>query len=313
MHFVIMGSGAVGGYFGGRLAQAGEKVTFIARNEHYKMMKQHGLTIHSIVGDVHLPNITVVQNTAEIKNVDVIFIAVKSFQLPPALAQIKPIINKATRIIPLLNGVNALEAITTANIDKENVYGGLAKIISELRSPGIISHTGAKPHITLGLASVAINDEVELNRLKVIADTLKNSGVSVGITKNIQIAIWRKFIFVAAWGALASLIKVPVGVLRSRQEPRMLLHSIVNEYALLANAQGVFITQVMIDETLTFIDSLPEYSETSMQKDIANGAMSEFSALVAFPKQLSDKHGINTPILDFCYTCLSAQLGFQPN
>jgi len=315
MHFVIMGSGAVGGYFGGRLAQVGEKVTFIARNQHFQVLKEDGLQIKSIKGDIHLTKVDVTQTASDIKEADVIFIAVKSFQLASALKQIKPIISKSTRIIPLLNGVNTIEAIRCANIASENVYGGLAKIISHVKAPGIISHTGAKPHITLGLAH-AIDNAVnvkEQDRLTEISNKLTNAGISVGLTSNIHMALWRKFIFVAAWGALASVVKTNVGILRSHHATKELLEQIVTEYAQLANAENVVITETMVKETMAFIGALPEHSETSMQKDIAQGMHSEFAVLVEYPKQLAEKHRINTPVLTFCYACLSAQLSNKPN
>jgi len=315
MHFVIMGSGAVGGYFGGRLAQAGEKVTFIARNQQFKALKENGLHIKSIKGDIHLTKVDVTQTASDIKEADVIFVAVKSFQLTSAFQQIRPIISKSTRIIPLLNGVNAIEAIRSAKIADENVYGGLAKIISDVKAPGIISHTGAKPHITLGLAHV-IDDAanvIEQNRLTEITNKLTNAGISVGLTSNIHLALWRKFIFVAAWGTLASVVKTPVGILRSHHASKELLEQIVNEYAQLANAENIAITEDMVKETLAFIGALPEHSETSMQKDIAHGMHSEFAVLVEYPKQLAEKHRLNTPVLDFCYACLSAQLSNKLN
>jgi len=310
MHFVIMGSGAVGGYFGARLSQAGEKVTFVARNKQYQAMKEKGLKIESVFGDVQLLQINVVDNLSEVKAADVILIAVKSFQLSEAIAQLKPIINKTTRIIPLLNGVNSIAELQSASIADENILGGLAKIISQVKAPGIISHTGTKPHITLGYIQPIDENKMtdDKNSPQEIAEVFLAAGISVGVTKNINTALWRKFIFVAAWGALASVVRVPVGALRSNSSSLLLLENIINEYAQLANAENISITEKMISETVRFIEALPANSETSMQRDIESGVMSEFKALVEYPKQLSQKHSIETPTLDFCHACLSARL-----
>lgn len=309
MHFVILGSGAVGGYFGARLVESGQQVTFIARNQHLKAMQTKGLKLKSIKGDLFLPNVNVTENVNDIKNVDVIFISVKTFQLTNSIELIKPIIGTNTRIIPLLNGVNAIEKLIAAEVDIKHLYGGLAKIISAVNSPGVISHTGAEPHITLGnLSEVNTSGEYcENNSLEEIVRCLNNAGISARTTSNIQIALWRKFIFVAAWGALAAVIKKPIGLIRSHYEMRKLLINIIKEYALVACAQGVAITEGMITETINFIDSLPEHSETSMQRDITNQQPSEFNALVAYPYSLAKKHQLTVPTLLFCYTYLSTQ------
>jgi len=307
MHFVILGSGAVGGYFGARLAQSGQEVTFIARNQQLAVMKKSGLQIESIKGDFHLSNVNVIADTKAVKNVDVILIAVKSFHLSEALQSIKGLVSQQTRIIPLLNGVNAIEEIVSAGFERDNIYGGLAKIISKVKAPGVISHTGAEPHITLGCVTEQ-QTNLEQQRLEQIAQCFKEAGVSIGLTKNIHIALWRKFIFVAAWGALAAIEDKAVGALRSDDETKEQLSNIIKEYAQIANAVNVRVKDEMVEETLKFINKLPFNSKTSMQRDIANKQVSEFAVLVTYPYLLSLKHHLNTPVLDACYQQLSAKI-----
>jgi 2-dehydropantoate 2-reductase len=316
MHFVIIGSGAVGGYFGARLAQAGNQVTFIARGEHLKVMEKSGLALKSINGDFHLSDPNVVENTDNIENVEVILLAVKAFQLSSTIALLKPVISKHTRIIPLLNGINAAQKLIELGICSINIYGGLAKIISKVSSPGVISHTGAEPHITLGRLNIeqyvsSENDansesiEVEQKRLEEISNVLSLANISCGLSNNIELALWRKFIFVAAWGALASLDNKSVGEMRSDINRKEKLVAIVDEYALIANAEQINITKALVEQTLKFLYSLPEHSKTSMQRDIAQGHLSEFDVLVKYPFQLSQKHQLYTPVLNECYQQLS--------
>ena len=325
MHFVIVGCGAVGGYFGGRLAQHGENVTFVARGEQLLALQTSGLTINSIEGDVHLDKVKVVNAetiTADclVTPADVIFLCVKSYQLPAAIAQIKPLIQQHTRVISLSNGVNAADVMQEHGIAVENIFGGLAKIIAEKTAAGIISHTGAKPHITIGafnhhelasemseqmLASIAADTE----QLSNIAKCLKLAGISVGVTSDIELALWRKFIFVAAWGALAACRKLNLGQIRSQSHIEFLLERIINEYADIGRKMGVDVSAKHIKETLTFLSRLPETSETSMQRDIAAGHKSEFDILVAYPMAQVSALKLSAPVLTQCYQKLLANIG----
>ncbi len=304
MHFVILGSGAVGGYFGGRLAESGQNVSFIARGEHLSVMQQQGLTINSINGDCLIKPAKVVKNGEALTAApDVILLAVKSFQLNDVLPQLKAMITPSTSIIPLLNGVNAAQILIENGIDALNIYGGVAKIISELSAPGVIAHTGAEPHITLGRLRQNNNAaylEQELPTMEAITDCFKQAKVSIGIAKDIELALWRKFIFVAAWGAFAASLKLPLGSLRQSEHREKLL-AIINEYAVIAQALGVAITEHLIEQTVNFIDALPANSETSMQRDIANGRPSEFDSLVTYPYQLAKHYRLATPVLEHCY------------
>ncbi|TWX73612.1 ketopantoate reductase family protein [Colwellia sp. C1TZA3] len=330
MHFVIVGCGAVGGYFGGRLAQYGENVTFVARGQQFQSMQSSGLTIKSIEGDVQLDKVNVVnaQNlTAETLTTpaDVIFLCVKSYQLPAVIAQIKPLILKHTRVIPLLNGVNAVDVMQKHGIALENIIGGLAKIIAEKTADGVINHTGAKPHITIGaftdftdevLADSRVEqvDEVKAARAKVqatellseIAKCFKLAGVSIGVTSDIKLALWRKFILVAAWGALAGARKMNLGEIRAQSHITFLLERIVNEYADIARKAGVNLGDKHIKETLSFLSRLPDSSETSMQRDLAAGQHSEFDVLIAYPMTLVTELNLSVPVLTQCYEKIMA-------
>tara|TARA_R110000737_G_scaffold47530_4_gene67546 strand:+ start:2320 stop:3330 length:1011 start_codon:yes stop_codon:yes gene_type:complete len=309
MHFVILGCGAVGGYFGGRLAQHGENVTFVARGEQFQTLQASGLTINSIEGDLQLDNIKVVN--AENLTVDslttpadVIFLCVKSYQLSTAIAQIKPLILKHTRVISLLNGVNAAEIMQEHGIARDNIIGGLAKIIAEKTRAGVINHTGAKPHITLGVFNdnASVQEIAETTeRLSAIAKCFKLANISVGVTSDIELALWRKFILVAAWGALASARKLNLGEIRGQSHIAFLLERIVNEYADIARKMGVNLTDKHIKETLSFLSRLPDSSETSMQRDLAAGGNSEFDVLMAYPMRLVQELNLSAPVLTQCY------------
>jgi 2-dehydropantoate 2-reductase len=324
MHFVIVGCGAVGGYFGGRLAQHGENVTFVARGQQFQSMRASGLTINSIDGDIQLDKVNVVDaenlsSESLTTPAEVIFLCVKSYQLPSAIAQIKPLIEKQTRVVSLLNGVNAAEVMQEHGIALDNIIGGLAKIIAEKTTDGVINHTGAKPHITLGAfkhheliadmpEQALASKTADTEQLSTIAKCLKLAGISVGVTSDIELALWRKFIFVAAWGALASARRLNLGEIRSQSHIEFLLERIINEYADIACKMGVNLNNKHIKEILTFLSRLPETSETSMQRDIAAGQQSEFDILVAYPMTQVTTLNLSAPVLTQCYQKLVASM-----
>jgi len=306
MHFVILGCGAVGGYFGGRLAQHGENVTFVARGQQFESMKASGLTINSIEGDVKLAKVNVIDALSLTSDsltipADVIFICVKSYQLSTALVQVKPLISAKTRVIPLLNGVNAADIMQQQGIASANIIGGLAKIIAEKSADGVINHTGAKPHITLGSFAEQNAKVVETEQFSAIAKRLKLAGISVGVTSDIKLALWRKFILVAAWGALAASRKLNLGEIRSQSHVAFLLERIVNEYADIGRKVGVQLGDKHIKETLSFLSRLADNSETSMQRDLAAGGESEFDVLIAYPMAIVEDLNLSAPVLTQCY------------
>ena len=323
MRIVVIGCGAVGGYFGGRLLQSGEDVTFIARNQQLALLQARGLTLESIAGDVHLKGLKVVEFPPAGFKADIIFVAVKTFQLAGTLLAIQSMLDSNTRVIPLLNGISAVKELINGGIPEQNIVGGLVKIIARVGPEGNICHTGATPHITLGQGnpgfeqtsasvkstsgnSAQVNEGDKL--LEQLALKLKTAGISVGISRHIDLMLWRKYLFVAAWGTLASVARVPVGELRNNSESRALLQELMAEYMAIANSQDVAITPAIIDETMAFVDQLPQDSETSMQRDIVNQLPSEFDALVTDALLLARENNLEVPCLSFCHTVLALQL-----
>ena len=148
MKIVVFGVGGVGGFFGGKLANAGFDVTFIARGENLKAIKENGLQIKSIQGDfkVH-PNVT--DNINEISNIDLVILAVKSWQIDAIAKQLIPVISKNTMVLPLQNGADNADRLR-AILPEKSVLAGLCKIVSKIESPGVINHFEFEPEIIFG-------------------------------------------------------------------------------------------------------------------------------------------------------------------
>src|SRR6185369_4296578 len=149
MRIVVFGTGGVGGYFGGRLARAGEDVTFIARGEHLRAIRANGLKIDSTDGDFVIYPARVTDDVNEASETDLVILGVKAWQVPDAARAIKPLVGLTTTVLPLQNGVEAVPQLV-GELGQDNVIGGLCRIVSFVVEPGHIRHAGFTPSIIIG-------------------------------------------------------------------------------------------------------------------------------------------------------------------
>jgi 2-dehydropantoate 2-reductase len=299
MKVAIVGAGGVGGYFGGRLAQAGEDVVFIARGEHLRTMTSKGLRVDSINGDFRVDPAKATDDPATVGEVDYILVAVKSWQLNDAMETMRPLVGKKTTIVPLLNGVEAPDHLSRV-FGAERVLGGLCSLISSLPGPGHVSHVGAHPLITFGELNHRPSERVERLRNAF----LHTEGVQVKVPEDIHVAMWSKFLFIAPWGGLGALTRAPAGVTRSLPETRALLEQAMEEVYLLAHARKVAMERESIDQAMAFIDALPYEGTASMQRDIMAGRPSELDAQNGTVVRLGKEAGVATPINGMIYSSL---------
>jgi 2-dehydropantoate 2-reductase len=305
MHFLVVGTGAIGGYFGARLLASGQQVSFIARGQQFKAIKEKGLTVESINGDLHLDNVTISEQINPICVYDVIIVAVKSYQLADISEQIVRAISEKSVVIPLLNGIYIDQLLVKQGVDKDKIITGFVNIIAQVAAPGKIKHIGVDPHITLGLSNAARdNDDYLTSRMKEVTNVFSQANISCKIKENIDVAVWGKYLFVAPWAALGSVLKIAIGEIRSQPEYYRQLHCIIDEYYQIALAHGVNVPLGVIQGIKKAIDSLPAQSKPSMQKDIDLGKNTEFMTLVGASYQLARKYQLHTPQLNKCYHVL---------
>lgn len=298
MRIAIFGTGAVGGYFGGRLAQAGQEVVFIARGENLNAIRQKGLRVDSIEGDFTLPEVEITDDPTAVGPVDTVIVGVKTWQLPEAIELMRPMIGADTAVLPLLNGVEA-SAQLIDQLGKHRVLGGLAKIICSLAEPGYIRHVGAKPYIALGEL-----DNRRSKRIDRLQQVLTDAGVTVEIPPNIDAALWAKFLFVVSWGGVGTITRAPIGTLRDIPQTRKMLEQAMTEIFNVAMARKVHLPEDIISGTMAFVDTLPAGGTTSMQRDIVEGRLSEIEAWNAAVVRLGQEVGVETPLHTFIYHSL---------
>lgn len=297
MKIAIIGTGGVGGYFGASLARAGFDVTFLARGEHLKAILNKGLKVKSIRGDFEVKDLKATDKITDIQYPDLLIIGVKAWQIRDIRDDLKKIIQEDSLILPLQNGVLAAEELSE-KIGKENILGGLCRIISKIESPGVINHFGVTPTIVFG----EINSS-RTERLIQIQKVFEKAGIDCKISDDINAELWKKFISICVSGLLA-VTKTTYGELRELKATRQLMINLITEVYLLSQKIGVKIESDFVENTVSFIDTYPYDSTSSLTRDVWEGKPSEIDYQNGSVVRLGEKHGVDTPINSFIYNCI---------
>ena len=298
MRICIFGVGGVGGYFGGRLAEAGNSVAFIARGATLDVLRKEGLRVESPLGDISLPDVEASDDPAQIGEVDAVVLGVKAWQVPAAAEAARPMIGANTAIVPLQNGVEASDQLLSL-YGPEHVIGGMCRIVSFVVEPGQIRHQGVEPFVALGEL-----DNSRSQRVERLAAAFSDAGVDTKISPDIQSSLWQKLLFIAPVSGLGALTRVPVGDLRSNPETYGLLRQAMHEVEALASARGISLADDAVEKTLKFVDGLAGDMTSSMQRDIMEGRPSELEALIGAVVRLGREAGVPTPVNWFIYSAL---------
>jgi len=289
MRIVIFGTGGVGGYFGGRLAQAGEDVTFIARGEHLRAIKAKGLRVDSSSGDFVVYPAKATDNISEVGETDLVVLGVKAWQVPEAAHAIKPLVGPKTIVVPMQNGVDAVPQLVH-ELGSDSVIGGLCRIVSFVVAPGHIRHAGFTPSIIIGEL-----DNKRTDRITQIEEVFKHAGLDTTIAADIQGALWTKFLFIASFSGIGAVANAPAGVLRSDPKWRSQMLSAMHEIYALAHARGVKLPPDSVDKVMAAVDGLPEDATSSMHRDIAAGNPSELESQNGAVVRMAKESGVAVP------------------
>jgi 2-dehydropantoate 2-reductase len=297
MKISIIGTGGVGGYFGGKLAKAGFDVTFLARGEHLKALQSNGLVVKSILGDFKIDRVKTTDKVKDLGQADLIIFGVKAWQLKEVGKELAAHINKHTTLLPLQNGVLAIDELKKY-FDQRNIIGGLCRIISKIEAPGIINHFGVVPTIVFGEI-----DNTETERINQIKNIFDQSGFTSKIADDIQSEIWKKFISICVSGLLA-ITRSTYGEIREIKETRQLMINLLQEIYALSQKIGIHIETDFLEKTVSYIDSFPYESTSSLARDVWEGKPSEIEYQNGTVVKLGEKFGVDTPINRYIYNCI---------
>ncbi|MGD8521826.1 MAG: 2-dehydropantoate 2-reductase [Desulfobacterales bacterium] len=298
MKIAIFGTGAVGGYFGGRLAQGGEEVVFIARGKHLQALQASGLKVDSINGDFTIHPVQATDDPSEAGVVDAVIVGVKAWQVPEAAEAMWPMVGPQTFVVPLQNGVDAPSQLA-AVLGAEHVLGGLCGLMSFVVGPGHIQHAGIDPFVNFGELDNRASDRTEKLRQAFV-----QANVNAEIPPDIQVATWRKFLFIVSVSGMGAVTRSPMGVFRELSETRKMLEQVLQEVFQVARAQHVNLPDDAVGTALAFIDGLPAEGTASMQRDIMEGRPSELEAQNGAVVRLGQEVGVETPVNAFIYHSL---------
>lgn len=298
MKIAIMGSGGVGGYYGGLLAQAGHEVTFIARGAHLAAMREKGLEVKSVFGDFRVSPATATDKPAEVGPVDLVLFTTKTYHTDEAARSISPMVGRDTVVISLQNGVDAAARIGRS-VGIEHLVGGATWLSAAIEGPGVIGQYSQFRRIVLGELDGRVTP-----RAQTLCEVLQSTGATVELVDNIEQILWTKFVFISAISALGSLTRVTMGEYREVRETRRVLTEAIDEVAAVARAKGVNLEPDVAAGTLKFIDESAAGIKPSMQRDIEAGRRSELESMIGIVVRLGRELSVPTPVMDLAYAVL---------
>jgi 2-dehydropantoate 2-reductase len=290
MKIAMMGSGGVGGFFGGRLARAGYDVSFIARGAHLAAMRERGLTIENEPqGNIHVPKVRATDDPASLGPVDLVIVSVKLWDTESAARQIRPLLGPRTGVLSLQNGV-IKDDILRRELGDGPVMGGVGYVATHVSRPGVIHQVGTMQRIVLGEY-----DGRKSERAEFLHEALKKSGVNAELSGDVRRAIWEKFVFLSALAGTTTAMRTTIGPIRQNPRTRAFLLELMREAVAVGRAHGVALPEDYAEQRLAFADGLPADMTSSMHHDLERGNPLEVEWLSGAVVKLGEAKGVPTP------------------
>ncbi|MEP7029581.1 MAG: 2-dehydropantoate 2-reductase [Pseudolabrys sp.] len=299
MRIAAMAAGAVGGYFGARMAAAGHDVYFIARGANLDAIKKNGLKIESVHGDIHLPKANVTDDPKTVGPVDIVLFAVKLWDTEKAAELTKPMVGPNTRVITFQNGVDSVERMAPI-LGADQTIGGVAYIATTIAAPGVIKHTSAFAKIRFGRA-----DKKPDAALNAFVTAGKAAKIDLDISADIERERWEKFVFLTAMAGSTAALRSAIGPIAADPELRAFFVQLMQEAFAVGKAKGVALDAAYIDERLKFLQGAVEPGmKASMAHDLERGNRLELDWLAGKVREMGRALNIPTPASDTVYTVL---------
>jgi len=290
MRIAFMGSGGVGGLIGARLAQAGCDVSFVARGAHLKAMREHGLTLESTLGNVHLPKVRATDDPGTLGPVEIVILAVKLWDTEAAARSILPLIGPDTGVLSLQNGVKK-DDILRPIVGAKALMGGVAYMATTISRPGVIEHTGTMQRVVFGEY-----DGRRSKRAETLLEALRKTGIDTTLSDDIRRSIWEKFVFLTGMAAVTATVRLPMGPILGHPLTRRFYLDAMREVEAVGRGHGVRLPEKFAEERLAFTDTLPGTMTASMHHDLERGNPLEVEWLSGSVVELGAAVGVPTPI-----------------
>jgi len=309
MRIAILGSGAVGGYYGAKLARAGHDVTFIARGAHLAAIRERGLLVRSpTLGDFSV-NAPAEEDTTLVGPVDVVILAVKTYDNATALPLIAPMLGPESAVVTIQNGVDSFQDVA-AVVGEGPVIGGTTYIATALTAPGVIEQTGVHRRIVFG---EVFGELPRLSsRVRNIHDALTSADIQSEAVDDGRAPIWEKFIFLVTLAGFTGASRLPIGPLWADQTVRAQFLEGCREVERVARAEGVPIRADVIDRISSYVGAIPGTMRSSLLIDLSQGKRIEVEALQGSIVRRAAKAGIHVPIMSTLYALLKPYAAGPP-
>lgn len=302
MKFGILGSGAVGGYYGAKLSQAGHDVTFVARGKHLEAIRQHGLEIRSPLGDF-VARAAAEQDTSKIGHVDCVVLATKAYDNASALPMLAPMIGQQSVVLTLQNGVDSVDECA-AVVGRAAVLGGSTYIATALEAPGLIVQTGTHRRIVFG--EVFEPGDAVSARVAAIRDALAAAEIEVEAVADARVPLWEKFVYLSPFAAFTGASRLAIGGIWRFAQVQETFYDACREVERVARAEGVNVSADTIGKIEGYMASLPPATRSSLLIDLQQGKRIEVEALQGSVVRRGKNTGVPTPIHAALYAVLKA-------
>jgi 2-dehydropantoate 2-reductase len=289
MRIAVMGTGGVGGYFGGRLAAAGHDVLFVARGRQLEALRTHGLRLLSPLGDAHLPDVRATDDPSGHDPVDLVLFGVKLWDTASAAELVKPLLKDGSAVVSFQNGVVKDDVLREA-LGEEHVVGGVCYVAATIAEPGVIQHSGTLQKLVFGEYDGSLSA-----RVRAFRDACADGGIDAEVSDRIEQAIWEKFVFLVGLSGTTSVMRSPIGPIRSHPRSRAFLHGVLDEVVQVARAQGVPLPADYAADRLAFTDQVSAAMTSSMHHDLERGNRLEVGWLSGDVVERGAVAGVLTP------------------
>ena len=297
MRIAVVGAGGVGGYFGAKLARAGESVVVLARGAHLDAIRRDGLRVRSKVDSEFVARVEAVESLVGVAPVDMALFCVKSFDTRPAAEALRPVLGRDTGVVSLQNGVDNEDIIDDV-LGAGRALGGAAFVFSTIEAPGVIAHT------LLGRIVFGELDGRMRERAERLRDALARAGVPVALSSNVRRVLWEKYLLISAQAGVTSLTRAPIGVIRECPETWAMYRRIVAELAAVARAAGVALPDDIVETIVKAAAGLAPTAYSSLYHDLVHGHRLELEALHGHAVRLGERLGVPTPTIFAVYAAL---------
>jgi len=297
MRIVVMGSGGTGGYFGAKLARAGEEVTFVARGAHLAAINASGLQIRSGPEGDWTVRAPAVERLDGRPPADLVLFCVKSFDTEEATALIRPVVGPETGVLSIQNGVDNEEKIGRV-LGAGHVLGGAVRVFATIEAPGVIRHVFGG-HLIFGEM-----DGRETDRARAFLAACRKAQIPTELVPDVDRALWDKYVFLTTHAGMTALTRCPAGVLRALPEVRELYRRIVNEIVAVGRAAGAPVDESQLDQGMKFLDGVAPNAYPSLHHDLTHGKRLELDALHGHVVRLAERHGVAVPTVFAIYAAL---------